>query len=301
STLMVTNTAIDPDIPVNLLTFSLVSAPAGTTLDSVSGVLTWTPTEAQGPGTNLIAVRVTDNGARPISATNSFTVTVNEVNSPPVLPPQANRTINELTPLTVTNTATDGDLPANVLTYQLASPPTGASINSNGVITWTPAEGQGPGTVTFTTIVTDNGTPALSATNSFSVTVNEVNSAPVLTAQSNRTINELSTLTVTNTATDGDLPANVLTYQLVSPSTGASISASGVISWTPSEAQGPSTNTFTTIVTDNGAPALSATNSFTVTVNDVNSAPVLTAQTNRTINELTTLTVTNAATDEIGT
>src|SRR5205823_7907095 len=82
---------------------------------------------------------------------------------------------------------------------------------------------------------------------SYTVTFNHVNSPPVLTGQTNRTINELTTLTVTNAATDGDLPANVLTYQLVSPPTGASISASGVISWTPSEAQGPSTNTFTTI------------------------------------------------------
>src|SRR5213078_4751471 len=58
----------------------------------------------------------------------------------------------------------------------------------------------------------------------------------------------------TNTAADEDLPANVLTYQLVSPPTGASIDSSGVITWTPSEAQGPSTNTFTTVVTDNGTP-----------------------------------------------
>ena len=46
-------------------------------------------------------------------------------------------------------------------------------------------------------------------------------------------------------------------------------------SWTPSEAQGPSTNTFTTVVTDSGAPSKSTTNSFVVTVNEVNSAPVL--------------------------
>src|SRR5206468_3106582 len=217
-------------------------------------------------------------------------VTVNEVNSAPLLPGQADRTIAELTTLTVTNTATDGDLPANVLTYQLVSPPTGASISASGVISWTPSEGQGPSTNTFTTIVTDNGTPVLSATNTDRKSVEEGNSAPLLPGQTNRTINELTTLTVTNTATDGDLPANILSYQLVSPPTGASISASGVISWTPSGAQGPSTNTFTTIVTDNGTPVLSATNSFTVTVNEVNTAPLLTGQTNRTINDLTTLT-----------
>src|SRR5438876_281294 len=147
-------------------------------------------------------------------------------------------------------------------------------MSASGVINWTPSEGQGPSTNLFTTIVTDNGTPALSATNTFTVTVNEVNTAPVLTGQTNRTINELTTLTVTNTATDGDLPANILTYQLVSPPTGATISASGVISRTPSEAPELSTHTFTTIVTDNGTPALSATNSFTVAVNEVNSSPV---------------------------
>jgi len=40
-------------------------------------------------------------------AINSFTVTVNEVNSAPVLPVQTNRTIVGLQALVVTNTATD--------------------------------------------------------------------------------------------------------------------------------------------------------------------------------------------------
>lgn len=58
------------------------------------------------------------------------------------------------------------------LTYQLLNPPAGAVINStNGVITWTPAEVQGPSTNVITTIVTDNGAPPLFTTNSFTVTV----------------------------------------------------------------------------------------------------------------------------------
>src|SRR5439155_23183562 len=110
-----------------------------------------------------------------------------------------------------TRRSSDLDLPANILTYQLVSPPAGASINGSGVITWTPTEAQGPSVTTFKTIVADNGTPTLRATNTFTVTVTDVNSAPVLPAQADRTINELSTLTVTYTATDGDLPAKVLT------------------------------------------------------------------------------------------
>jgi len=61
---------------------------------------------------------------------------------------------------------------APTFTYQLANPPTGAGIDVNGVIAWTPTSGQSPTTNTITTIVTDNQSPPLSATNSFTVVVN---------------------------------------------------------------------------------------------------------------------------------
>jgi hypothetical protein len=296
SLLTVTNTAADSDLPVNVLSYTLVSPPTGAQISS-NGIITWTPDESQGPGTYTFMTVVTDSGSPVMSATNSFQVTVNDVNSAPVLPLQTNRTINEQILLTVTNTAADTDLPANVLSYVLVSPPNGALISSNGVITWTPDESQGPGVYTLTTVVTDNGTPALSATNSFQVAVNEVNTAPVLPPQTNHTINEMTLLTVTNTASDSDLPANVLNYALVSPPSGAQISTNGVITWSPDESQGPGVYTLTTVVTDNGTPVLSATNSFQVTANEVNTAPVLPSQTNHTISELTLLTVTNMATD----
>ncbi|MBI3851739.1 MAG: tandem-95 repeat protein [Verrucomicrobia bacterium] len=298
TTLTVTNTATDSDIPANTLTFSLSGTPpAGATINPTNGVFTWTPTEAQGPSTNVITVTVTDNGSPNLSDSKSFTVFVNEVNSAPTLPTQPDRTNNELATLTVTNTATDTDLPANNLTYTFLAAPAGAILDTNGVITWTPTEAQGPSTNTFTTRVTDDGSPALSATNTFTVIVREVNSAPVLPAQTNRTIAELTTLAVTNTATDSDIPANTLSYVLQVGPTNAAISADGVITWTPTEAQGPGTNVFTTVVTDNGTPNLSATNTFMVVVTEVNSAPALPVQTNRTIAELTTLTVTNTASD----
>lgn len=34
----------------NVLTYSLSNAPAGATINPTNGVITWTPTEAQGPG-----------------------------------------------------------------------------------------------------------------------------------------------------------------------------------------------------------------------------------------------------------
>ncbi len=195
----------------------------------------------------------------------TVTINVHPVNDAPALSVQTNRSIPELTLLTVTNTATDTDVPAQGLSYQLLNPPVGAVINSNGVITWTPTESQGPSTNTLITVVTDNGAPARSATNSFVVTVTEVNVAPVLPAQTNRTTAELIALVVTNAATDADLPANLLTYQLLNAPPGALISGSGVIRWTPSVTWGPGTNTITTVVSDGAA---SATNSFAVVVND---------------------------------
>jgi len=93
------------------------------------------------------------------------------------LPAQSDRIINPLNPLIVTNTATDADLPAQTLTYTLSSTVVGPNlpaISTNGIITWTPGVAQAGTSNLITTIVTDNGTPNLSATNSFAVIVNPV-------------------------------------------------------------------------------------------------------------------------------
>src|SRR5207248_794570 len=209
-------------------------------------------------------------------------------NSAPVLTVPASQTINELSALVVTNTVSDADLPANTLTFGLVSAPTGVLLDANtGVLSWTPTEAQGPSTNLITLKVSDNGAPPLSATNSFTVVVREVNSAPVLTVPADQTINELSTVVVTNTASDADLPANTLSFGLVSAPTGLLLDANPtVLTSDLTEAQGPSTNLITLKVSDNGAPPLSATNSFMVVVREVNSAPVLTVPANQTIDEL---------------
>jgi hypothetical protein len=70
----------------------------------------------------------------------------------------------------------------------------------------------------------------------------------------------------TATATDSDLPANTLTYTLAGTiPTGASITAAGVFTWTPTSAQLGS-HTFMVRVTDNGSPSLYDEKSVTVTV-----------------------------------
>jgi len=260
--LSLTLTATDVDLPAQTLTFSKVSGPVGLTV-SASGQLSWTPTEAQGPSTNTVTVRVSDGVA---NADRSFTVVVNEVNEAPVLAAVPNQTINEGTLLNLTLTATDVDLPAQTLTFSKVSGPEGLTVSASGQLSWTPTEAQGPSTNTVTVRVSDG---VANADRSFTVVVNEVNEAPVLAAVPNQTINEGTLLNLTLTATDVDLPAQTLTFSKVSGPVGLTVSASGQLSWTPTEAQGPSTNTVTVRVSDGVA---NADRSFTVVVNEFNAS-----------------------------
>jgi hypothetical protein len=74
--LVVAVTAKDPD-PGEALRFGLgTGAPAGAVVNATTGVFTWTPTEAQGPGNYSVTVRVTDRGG--LSDTQTFGIRVNE-------------------------------------------------------------------------------------------------------------------------------------------------------------------------------------------------------------------------------
>ena len=165
--------AVDSNTPPLPLTFALVNWPAGMTI--TNGVIYWTPTEAQGPSTNMVSVSVS-NGA--FSVTNTFTLIVEESNLPPVfvLTNIPNQFIIGTNTLVVTNAATDSDIPVNALSYTLLTAPNGAVIDTNGVITWTPTLAQIGTNYLFTTVVTDTNpwavnAQSLSATNYFYVTV----------------------------------------------------------------------------------------------------------------------------------
>jgi fibronectin type 3 domain-containing protein len=94
-------------------------------------------------------------------------------NTAPTLPVISNRTINVGYNLSITNNATDSDTPAQTLSYSLITAVTNATINTNsGVFSWRPLVTQANTTNTFSVVVADNGSPSMSATQSFSVVVN---------------------------------------------------------------------------------------------------------------------------------
>ena len=197
---------------------------------------------------------------------NTGSVLPEILNQPPVLTMPPTQVIDEQTPLTLTLVATDPDVPTNTLTYGLISAPQGVNLDAaTGVLAWTPTELQGPGTYLISIGVTDNGIPALSATNSFTVVVNEVNRAPVLTtAVRDFRVAAGATLVFTNTATDADIPTNTLVFLLdLDAPAGAQLDRNtGVFVWTvPNSA---ATNRFHIWVTDDGAHYLRDSQSFTI-------------------------------------
>ena len=75
--LVVTNGASDIDSPAQSLTFGLgPQAPAGATINATNGVLVWNAGAAYANTTNIVSVRVSDNGSPSLSATNTFNVIV---------------------------------------------------------------------------------------------------------------------------------------------------------------------------------------------------------------------------------
>ena len=81
-TLTFANPATDPDYPPQTLTWSLLNAPSGATVNPTNGWFTWRPAIDQSPSTNPMAVVVWDNGTPPLSATQGFTLTITRPNSP---------------------------------------------------------------------------------------------------------------------------------------------------------------------------------------------------------------------------
>jgi subtilisin-like proprotein convertase family protein len=157
---------------VATLTYRLLDAPEGVALDSDSGLLSWTPAEAQGPSTNLIQFVVQDKTTPALATTNQFYCIVQEINTPPILAAISNWTVNAETQMVVTPAASDEDIPTNRLAFELLTPLPSAAFDPNtGALTWTPAAPITNTTYTVSIAVRDDGIPSLSATQTFDILV----------------------------------------------------------------------------------------------------------------------------------
>jgi hypothetical protein len=167
--------ASDSQVPPQVLAFTLLQGPTGATLDSASGLFSYTAYAGTYSASNLVVFQVTDNGFPSLSATQSFRIFVRPGNTPPVLSPIASRAIHAGASVIITNIATDADVPANALTFTLdPGAPPGAILDAiTGVFLWSTTTNQPPGTNLFTVRVTDDGIPSMSAAQSFNIVVIE--------------------------------------------------------------------------------------------------------------------------------
>ncbi len=258
---------------------------------------------AFGPQTDDISEgRFPDGGAAPFFKMPQFTPGAPNLipsgNQPPSLTGVESAIIPEGAAYTFTAVGTDADA-GQTLTYSLTAAPSGAQIDAaTGQFTWTPSESQGPGNFTFTVVVTDNGTPALSRSKTLTLTVNESNLPPALGNLPDREIAEGAPFSFQIPATDPDLPAQPLLFALVDGPVGATVNgSSGRFDWTPPETAGGSIFPVTVRVTDGSSPALSDTKQFTITVREVNSPPTLAEIADQYVVEGETLAFAPAADD----
>ncbi|MCI0536032.1 MAG: putative Ig domain-containing protein [Verrucomicrobiales bacterium] len=304
--------ASDPDVPPQNLTFSLdPDAPEGANLDVNNGLFTWSPSEAQGPGTYHIAVQVTANGPAALSAVGQFDIVVREVNQSPLLVPIGDRTVAPGTPISFPILTTDSDLPSQQLTFSLgADAPFGAALHPNsGAFTWTPGAEMAGRRFVLTVTATDNGLAPLSASQIFAITVAAqppppANTAPILAPISDKSARPGETLTFTVSATDAESPPQRLAFSLGAGAPAGAVldSSSGLFTWTPGPETAGQRFDLTVTVTDDGSPALSVSQTFAITVAaqpppPANTAPILAAISDKSARPGETLTFTVSATD----
>jgi hypothetical protein len=261
-----TVTASDPDD--DSLAFSAGNVPTGANFDPGTQVFTWSPDYGDA-GNYGVIFSVTDNGTPIKSDSEEITITVGNVNRPPVLNPIGAKAVDEGQILEFTLAASDPD--NDELAFSAENLPAGANFDIvSKTFTWSPDYGDaGNYGVIFT--VTDNGSPLQSDTEEVTITVGNVNRPPVLNPIGAKTVGEGQTLQFVVTGTDPD--NDQLTYTAGDLPLNASFDAAAqTFTWSPDYGDaGDYAVTFT--LTDNGSPSLSDTEEVTITVAPDNQPP----------------------------
>lgn len=249
--------------PITLTTSTLPNGASFIDNGNGTGDFSWTPTSEQS-GSYDITFTASDGTA---TDDEVVTITVNDVNLPPVLVDLTDQSVDEGQLLTIDVDATDpegADLLYTVSPMPITFPNTSFNV-ATGEFTFTPDFTQS-GVYEFIFSVSD-GVHTVSDT--INITVNNVNRAPNLNTITNQSVDEGVNLAFTISGTDPD--GDALSYGAETLPSGASIDAAGNFSWTPTfdQADNYNVNFFVTDGLD------SAFQLITITVNDVNRAPIL--------------------------
>jgi len=270
-------TLVATDVDGDTLTYAIVAQPANGSVTLVGDVATYTPA-LDFHGTDTFTFKANDVTVDSNVAT--VTIMVTAVNDDPMAMDDAYET-DEDTPLVVEAPgvlANDADVDQdNLASYVLTQPAHGTlQLASDGSFTYIPEpDWHGIDTFTYQLVATPGLNAPWTDEATVTISVNPVDDAPILELIEDATIPEMVEFSFTATATDADLPTQVLIFSLVGAPDGATIdAATGVFTWTPSELQGAGVYIFIVKVCDDATPALCDEQSVTLTVTEVNAAPV---------------------------
>lgn len=310
----------DTNVNGSVATTNACTSLTGITFNTSTGVMNWMPDLSQS-GTYEFMITATDGS---LSDNEIFTITITNSNQAPVLDSIADQTVSEGIAITTVNAGMNGadvDSDGETLTYTChydtningsvstttaCTSLTGVSFNtSTGVMNWMPNMSQA-GTYEFMITATDG---SLSDTEIFSITVNNVNQAPVIDSIADQTVGEGSAIATINAADGGDdfdADGDAITYSCYYDTTvdgavasvascstisGVSFNAStGVMNWTPSYTQSGNYE-FKIVGSDSSTSGFEI---FAITVTNTNQAPSLASISNQTVNENVAITTINA-------
>jgi len=281
--------ANDIDVDGNQLSAALVTGPQhGSVTLNPNGTFTYTP-EANYHGDDSFTYVASDGLLT--SAPATVLLTINSVEDSPTIANQS-FTIDENTWPTAslgTVVASDGDA-GQVLTYAITSSshPGAFAIDPQtgelSLVGDTPLDYEQAHSALLTVTVTDSGNPALSSSATITVNINDVNDAPLIvtTALSVEENTANGSPVGTVVAVDQDA-GQTLTYYLIDDSHGgfAINSSTGQLTVADSsqlDAELRSEARVTVGVFDSASPALYFIRDVTITINNVNEAPMLFAQ-----------------------
>lgn len=217
--------SLSSDIDLDTLTYSwsLLTAPNGSTavIDNDDQIQAGLTPDLVG---DYVAQLIVNDGCLD-SDPDSALVTIS-VNQPPTITSTPDTSVRESQAYSYQVVATDPE--NHSLDYDLSISPAGASIDSNGLMTW---QSLGEGTYPVTVVVTDEYNATDSQSYDIDVTVNnapQIQSFPISSAEKD--------LDYSYQVVVSDADSDPITYQLINPESGMSIDNNGLITWTPTSA-----------------------------------------------------------------
>lgn len=220
-----TPSASDPD--GDSLSFSIVNKPSWAAFNSSTGNLSGTPGyDAAGSYGNIV-ISVSDGSVT--ASLNPFTINVADLNRTPVISGTPQASVAEGSSYSFTPSASDAD--GDSLSYSINNRPTWASFNAaTGMLSGTP-DYAAVGSYTNIVITVSDGAASASL-QAFSISVTDVNQAPVISGDPSQSVTAGSAYSFVPSASDAD--GDTLSYSVTNlPSWALFDSATGTLSGTP--------------------------------------------------------------------